>query len=157
MSHGCNGCETIVFAVSQTNRIQLTKILRCHDRLEKIWWQRKNKKIVRLSGFQYSVLTYRQLATRQLFSIVWMVWCQWVVCANNIRYARAYLIYIVSWIVCHFIWSGRIRRCSPPTKILSEYLLDFSIEVFDLLVTLIEGVRLVYEEEGRQLLDVVEH
>lgn len=36
MLHGCNGCETIVFAVSQTNRIQLTKILRCHDKLEKI-------------------------------------------------------------------------------------------------------------------------
>lgn len=36
MLHGCNGYETIVFAVSQTNRILLTKILRCHDRLEKI-------------------------------------------------------------------------------------------------------------------------
>lgn len=36
MLYGCNGCETIVFAVARTNRIQLTKILRCHDRLEKI-------------------------------------------------------------------------------------------------------------------------
>lgn len=73
MLHGCNGCETIVFAVSQTNRIQFTKILRCHDRLGKYDDSEKTKKIVRLSGFRYSVLTYRQLATRQSFSIVWMV------------------------------------------------------------------------------------
>lgn len=73
MLHGCNGCETIVFAVSQTNRIQFTKILRCHDKLGKCDDSEKTKKIVRLSGFRYSVLTYRQLATRQLLSIVWMV------------------------------------------------------------------------------------
>ena len=56
-----------------TLKKQVDEIVGYFDILSKYDDSEKTKKIVRLSGFQYSVLTYRQLATRQLFSIVWMV------------------------------------------------------------------------------------